>query len=255
MPFLPAYALDPRHEAHPPFARCAWIPLEQLAARVFELPQKSHHLRIANCKEAEAVERWLHQQGWRTEIVDVDFIEHVVPHCLWNPNPFMKEILHLLSGMHNAIDLGCGVGRDAVFMGMHGIHVLGIDRLPDAIKRARWLADHYMTEAEKPRVEWLVADVFDYIESRDHLDADLVVMSSFYDAGILDRVGDKLRVGAYILLDAFTEVHRDQFGRPTPPRCAPLHERLLPNFTEIMGDADWRAEGKHTRRALLQRCK
>ena len=55
-----------------------------------------------------------------------------------------------------ALDLGCGAGRDAVWLAAHGWRVTGVDLLPEAIGRARCLAERFGVSAA---TEWVVADL------------------------------------------------------------------------------------------------
>lgn len=77
---------------------------------------------------------------------------------LWSAEPnrwVVEELAALRPG--RAVDLGCGEGRDAVWLAEHGWQVMGIDFSATAIAKARALA-----AARGVDVRWVVADVADH---------------------------------------------------------------------------------------------
>lgn len=52
------------------------------------------------------------------------------------------------------VDLGCGQGTEAVFLAAHGMRVVGIDRMPGALRMAAGLSRHYGVEPL-----WLQGDI------------------------------------------------------------------------------------------------
>jgi SAM-dependent methyltransferase len=72
------------------------------------------------------------------------------------PNRFVVEELgDLLPG--RALDLGCGEGRNAVWLAQRGWRVTAVDFSPVGLHKARRLA-----AARNVSVEWVVADLLDY---------------------------------------------------------------------------------------------
>ncbi len=62
---------------------------------------------------------------------------------LWQPTPQLVEWLATLNVLPGrALDLGCGGGRDAVWLALQGWQVTGIDRELRAVARAQTLAAH-----------------------------------------------------------------------------------------------------------------
>ena len=66
------------------------------------------------------------------------------------------------------VDLGCGEGRDSIFLSKTGFHVIGIDVSPSAVKRAKKWA-----RREGALLDFLVADV-----------AELPIRSEVYDLAV-----------------------------------------------------------------------
>lgn len=80
------------------------------------------------------------------------------------PNRFLvAEVAGLPSG--HALDLGCGAGRNAVWLAERGWRVTGVDFSEVAIAKARRLA-----ESRGVTVDWLVADLLDYEAERGAFD-------------------------------------------------------------------------------------
>ncbi|MGH3899541.1 MAG: class I SAM-dependent methyltransferase [Pseudonocardiaceae bacterium] len=72
------------------------------------------------------------------------------------PHPHVEEVLgDLLPG--RAVELGCGEGRQAIWLASRGWEMTAVDFSPVAVARGRKIAERHGT-----RVEWVVADVLDY---------------------------------------------------------------------------------------------
>lgn len=70
-----------------------------------------------------------------------------------DPNRFLVlEVAGLRAG--RALDLGCGEGRNAVWLAEQGWHVTGVDFSEAGLQKARELA-----RVRKVRVDWILADV------------------------------------------------------------------------------------------------
>jgi len=57
------------------------------------------------------------------------------------PNDIVKDALSFVSKKGNALDLGGGEGRDAMFLASNGFKVLVVDKAKEGLKKARSLAD------------------------------------------------------------------------------------------------------------------
>jgi tellurite methyltransferase len=138
--------------AHEPGA--ASIPLEELPARIHELPPANVSLRVIDSdpNRSGAAAEFLSRRGHVIEIVPWQpLLRGELGRSgtrLWRPNPFLVESMeairtaavHLQEKKRRAMDVACGSGRDAVFLALQGYDVLAIDLLPDALDRAADLA-------------------------------------------------------------------------------------------------------------------
>lgn len=70
------------------------------------------------------------------------------------PAPVSELADELSAAPGRALDVGCGSGRDAVYLAGRGWTVSGVDGVPRAIERARQRAEKAGTE-----VNWVVGDV------------------------------------------------------------------------------------------------
>jgi len=77
---------------------------------------------------------------------------------LWSAEPnrrFVEEVGELVPG--RALDVGCGEGRNAVWLAARGWQVTGVDFSEVALDKARGLAARHDVD-----VEWVLADVLEY---------------------------------------------------------------------------------------------
>jgi len=67
------------------------------------------------------------------------FVLHQLPDWLKKPVSFIVESLSLFkeSGARIFLDLGCGVGRNAIYLGKEGFDVIGVDISRSALKKAK----------------------------------------------------------------------------------------------------------------------
>lgn len=74
-----------------------------------------------------------------------------------DPNRFVAHALAGREAAGRALDLGCGEGRNAIWLAERGWSVVGVDFSRVALERARKLAG-----AAGVEVEWVLADVAEY---------------------------------------------------------------------------------------------
>ncbi len=140
-------ASDDFAEAHLPEA--VSIPADELSARVGELPPKWRTLVVVadDPTAARTASAALRERGWLRASPLRDPLatwpgpweQGSARRTLWEPTPAVRRhSLALLPGP--VLDLGCGTGRDAVYLATCDRAVTAIDRLPDALERVQRLA-------------------------------------------------------------------------------------------------------------------
>ena len=209
-------------EKHRPGA--ASLPLEELPARVHELPPKGEAIAVTDADpfRAEAAAVFLRARGHPIEIAPFDAAELTeagpARARLWRPSPFLVEALAEIgapppgaAAPRRALDLACGSGRDAAFLALAGFEVEAVDVLPDALERAGDLA-----RRTGVRVTTIQRDV----ERDPTLPAaryDLVVVFHFLWRDLFAPIRDSVKPGGHIVYETFHAKNRETGLRPFSP--------------------------------------
>ncbi len=249
--------LDPRDAAsasRAPIRDAVNIPWSELPERVHELPPRSHPLTVAAVgAPAKRAVRWLRDQERAAELSD-EFeyaIERSDPAgCrLWEPSAFLAECARSLTP-GRALELACGVGRDAVYLASLGWDVLAVDLLADALERAEALRKRYAPDA---KLHLQIVDL--EAESPDFASAwkerfDLISVARYLHRPLLARFPGWLRPGGSLIYETFTVEHRARHGRPArdahvlqPGELA----KCVPDLRVVHVSEAWREDG-HTAR-------
>jgi SAM-dependent methyltransferase len=234
--------LDVRNETQGEYVRGASrIPVMELRDRLSELPSPTTPLRIVRIDEqADEAFEFLRRGGRTAELTqEFEITSDPQSFRLWQPNSFLSECLLALP-IGNAIDLGCGAGRESVALAAYGWKVLAVDNLPDALVRGQALAARYGVDGH---IEWCT-----HLKGLE--DATLLSAFYFFDREVLQSAITRLPPGATVLIEAFTEEHARKLGKPTPQRFTKRNElpTLFPELTAVQYSEDWRDSGRHTAR-------
>ncbi|HQT90549.1 MAG TPA: class I SAM-dependent methyltransferase, partial [Candidatus Kryptobacter bacterium] len=97
------------------------------------------------------------------------------------PPALLRKAVESLNGRAQALDIGCGTGVNAVFMAQHGLQVMAVDFLPEALAFAVRRAERFGV-----KVNFIRADVTRFDAPVKY---DLVV-----DAGCFHGFDEKLRL-------------------------------------------------------------
>lgn len=222
-----AALLDPRsvdEAAARPMVDAVNIPLDELAGRVHELPSKSETVLVGgpNALAAETI-TWLATNGRRSAAAqNIQYLESSDKQGgsaagqravwrLWRPNGLLEEVLPKLRP-GRALDIGCGVGRDAVHMASLGWDVTAIDHLPDALERGRDLERRYLRGC--PPIAWIQRDAeADDFEPGGRFD--LITMFRFLHRPLFEKLSAWLNPGGNVICETFTTLHRELHGKPS----------------------------------------
>jgi tellurite methyltransferase len=128
------------------------IPRPELEARRHELPPRSRVFIIVDDdpRQARETAEWLHAHGW-PDLYHVDesltawdspWERGPSARALWEPSALVGTWVGQIPP-GSVLDLGCGAGRDAVYLAQLGHPVIAVDRLPDALAMARALAQRH----------------------------------------------------------------------------------------------------------------
>lgn len=200
------------------------IPLEELAARVHELPPPDEPLVVFDVHPTRA--RWAcsrlrargrtgiacaHGESWLNAAATESGAS---TGRLWRPHDLLVEALaqarvrwNGLAG-RTALDLACGTGRDAVYMALQDMAVRACDLLPDALDRAADLARRSGVA--------LSAAVHD-LEAEPRLPPaafDLVACFHFLHRPLMPQIASAIRPGGMVVYETFLVEQRGRFGKP-----------------------------------------
>lgn len=200
------------------------IPLDELPQRTAELPPRGVTIPVVGSTElVRATVAWLRAHGRMAEAVSdaaltpPDSTADRSIGRLWRPNAWLERVaVELMPGV--ALDLGCGGGREAVYLAAFGWRVTAIDQLAETPERCDALARRYLGPDAAARISSRCADLeaagaFEALRAECG-PADLVVMCRYLNRPLLARAGDLLRAGGSVVVDAFTTLHRARHGRP-----------------------------------------
>jgi SAM-dependent methyltransferase len=126
----------------------------------------------------------------------------------WEPSRLVAEWAERLIGLPDAVDLGCGSGRDAVYLALRGFRVTAIDILPDAVAQGRLLAMRHGVG-----VAFICADLAQEPEAWKG-PWGVINVQRFLDRGSLPLIRERLRESGYVLYDTFLDAQADEGRKP-----------------------------------------
>lgn len=225
------------------------IPVSDLPKRVAELPPKEEPILVAGPERLvrETIELLTSLGRNADPAKDWHFGNNEPPGRLWSPNDWLAQCAKNLPPA-KALDLGCGTGRDAVFLAAQGWHVQAVDILPDSIERVKHLASQYLDLEAQSRIQWGVADLLATgpLAFDPSTTFDLIFSAFFFDRDLLASAQSWLNPNGSLIVEAFTTIHQERHGKPaSPARVVKPGEMgtLLPDL-EILS----LEEGDHNRR-------
>mgnify|MGYP005748931387 CR=1 FL=1 len=146
---------------------------------------------------------------------------------LWSPTPILQTFVqNEITRPGLALDLGCGGGRDAVFLAEQGWQVTAIDNQARVLERAQSLA-----ESRRVSVNWLEADLRQP-QARPEPFFDLVLMVRFLNRDLFPYIKHITRPGGYVLIHTFSQ-GSEQFGSPKNPNLILKPGELAKEFVEF----------------------
>lgn len=125
-----------------------------------------------------------------------------------------------------ALDLGCGGGRDAIFLAKQGWMVTGIDQEARVLKRAKSLAAQSKVNVKFKCCDLKKADCF------PQQLFDLIVMVRYLNRELFDLMESQLKPGGYLLIQTFVE-GVESFGSPKNPNFILAKNELAERFSHF----------------------
>ncbi len=244
-PLPKARWLDPRAEPSPVIADSVSIPVGELSKRTHELPSRHEQVLIADTgEEARAALRWF-GAGERSAELGQDF--SFGPNRgrrLWSPTRYLEHCVREIEPCA-ALDLACGAGRDAVYLASRGFRVTAADHLEDALDLGKALEERLLHES--PQVTWLRHDLE---QSPPEGKFGLVTCFRFLHRPLLASVAKLLEPGGQLIVETFTTLHRERFGKPRRDEhvLKPGELARLASGLEILEFSEGWHDDRHTAR-------
>lgn len=209
-----------------------WVAFAELGESLNQLPAPPARLFLVGAKpEIEEASILLDSKGyevngslvinaktlgfWQTSLKK-DWVAGKESKRLWQPSTLVQEWLDnyrdsLEVERPKVLDLGCGGGRDAVFLAKHKMQVTAIDNKANVISRAKKLA-----QANGAQVQFKCCD----LSKADCLPAgefDLIVGVRFLNRELLTQLVPKLVPNGFLIWQTFVEEEGFVFESPKNP--------------------------------------
>lgn len=159
------------------------------------------------------------------------------------PSDLLVEMVRHFPARARILDLGCGAGRNSLFLAKRGHRVVAIDRSFEGLRRGRELARRHGAE-----VMWVSADLETC--QLPALAFDVILCFYYRDPNWYPRLRSALRPGGLFLCETYTREQRKLGGGPRNPAHLLERGELLAAF------GDWGVlyyrEGRVGKRALAQ---
>ena len=219
------------------------IPLSEIDNCWHELPPKNTPLNLCiNRKDKQAVESLFSRQHYPIQHIFIaDQLESELlekgsqSRRLWLANPLLEQYIDRITQQLScdqplAFDIGCGSGRDSVFLGNHGFQVNAIDNNAIALQRLqhfvkRWSVSVQDTQLDCEMNPNQLAQMI--TQQQPHL----VVQSRYLHRPLLEIYKDYLPAGSIVAIHTFFK-EAAKFGKPRNPAFLLARNELADTFSD-----------------------
>ncbi|MFA5127227.1 MAG: class I SAM-dependent methyltransferase [Patescibacteria group bacterium] len=123
------------------------------------------------------------------------------------PNILLRQIFEKLTPKDKFLDLGCGQGRDVLFMLAKGFRVTGVDASPESINHIKNLVK--INRLSTVNFELVCGDISSYIIKDDMFDIinaynSLQFLSKKDAFRVLENIKNNIKKNGYIIISGFT---------------------------------------------------
>ncbi|WP_127470845.1 class I SAM-dependent methyltransferase [Thiomicrorhabdus aquaedulcis] len=175
---------------------------------------------------------------------------------LWSPNELVVRWLSklefdpkALKPRPLALDLGCGAGRDAVFLAQKGFVVDAIDSEARTLKRAKQLAARSRTQ-----VRFKCCDLKNTECFPDQM-YDVILMVRYLNRDLFDAIKQHVKPGGYVLIHTFSE-GVEEFKSPKNPNFILQHgelRQIFAGFTILVDNTTYLNDGRPMNAFIAQK--
>lgn len=212
-----------------------------LLERLNELPARPAQLQIvAETSVLGVASRFLIEKGYEVVLQvssnDLSLFLNQFPkicqagsssRALWQPCALLKNYMEKSDGScGEALDIGCGGGRDAVYLSQQGWQVTAIDKQDAVLQRAKQLADSHhqlidFRDCDLSKSTCLPDKTFD-----------LIVMIRYLNRSLYDWLRTHLNPGGVLIMQTFTE-GVEEFSSPKNPNFILQAGELAKTFSDF----------------------
>ncbi|PRP78210.1 Methyltransferase type 11 [Planoprotostelium fungivorum] len=240
--------IDRYREGHVPNS-CS-IPLKELDPRLHELPPKGSHINLVFSEDMDAQALMQRFKGHSYTVNDFiidrgeghsSFVEvGEVSKRLWTPAPYLSKHIKTIEEklqeiypgkQHEALDVACGCGREAVYLAERGWSVTGVDFQQILLDKANQLASQH-----KLSIKTILSDI--EVPGADSVlprGLSLIHVGRYLHRPLFPAMKEMIIPGGFVVYHTFMR-GCEQFGRPKNPNFI-LEEqelkRIFYNWTII----------------------
>lgn len=165
---------------------------------------------------------------------------------MWNINPILYEIANI-AYPGTAIDLGCGAGRDAVWLAANGWEVTAVDRLEGNLEVLRKLRFAY---APEDPIHWVHANLHEYQPEQQY---DLVLLHYCWDPLYFELAKRCVAPGGLLSVVGHSPKNVQCFAHPRASKALNLGSLDAVGFQIEMVKEAW-SRDRHSVSVVMRRC-
>ncbi len=224
--------------AHPPGASS--IPFEQLDRAWHELPPKGAQLDLLmNRHQSKSVQAIFEQQSYpirklllAEEAEQSQWQADNLSQRLWRANPLLENHIDLIKQALDwedgkkplAFDIGCGSGRDSLFLALHGFEVLALDNNKHALERLRQFDQRWQTGVKSLKFD-LQNQAADFQKLLRKQAPQLIMQARYLHRPLLADYRNLLPSGTVVAIHTFLEAAA-RYGKPKNPNYLLKNQEL-----------------------------
>lgn len=228
IPLIDLRAVTEFVTAHPIDATS--VPLDQLDLAWHELPPKGAKLDLLiDQSKFDQVKGIFEQQKYEIRNIEIaetadksNWVSNNKSQRLWRANPLLenhidtiKKSLLEIDSKPLAFDIGCGSGRDSVFLALHGFDVVALDNNQYALERLTQFNQRCETNIKTQKLDFQnQSEKFKQLlkEQSPHL----IIQARYLHRPLLNDYKELLSKGSIVAIHTFLE-GAAEFGKPKNP--------------------------------------
>ena len=227
------------------------LPANQLFERMHELPKRQQALMLCGTEQdLAAAMDYLIDRGHTVaeQIIWTDQLKQQLESQgqlevgsqstqLWQPAPLWQRFVEEIAPVNNipvgkCLDIGCGAGRDMVYLAKQGWQMTGIDRSEDSLQRVAVLAKHSGVELTVHQLDLETgANPFTAFEDASF---DLITVGRYLHRPLFPYIKRLLKPDGVILYQTFmVGCENTEIGRPRNPNFLLKDGELAKTFADF----------------------